>query len=257
MEVFDQALVFYEPLLNVAEYLDAALLVQIGRCFLRTGKIDLAEQTFRDAVELDGDETEARMELAKIHENRHELHTAMNLVNEVMLLRRDQHRRAPEKQSAAVDTEITKKPARSRVPRASRDAKESKEPKESSIGQRVKADKRLEILSKGEELISHFQVFRNERDRMMAGDRQATTAWLSAAKALTDDFRGCKAFYPWDKYVTFMGYSGDSALHAATPLDADLTGIAERLSKSLFPHPLIEMRFLTSVSRPRGRYFSA
>jgi general transcription factor 3C polypeptide 3 (transcription factor C subunit 4) len=42
-----------------------------------------------------------------------------------------------------------------------------------------------------------------------------------------------KKFYPLDKYIKFLGYSGGSRLEAETPLDQDLTAMAERLSRGL------------------------
>jgi general transcription factor 3C polypeptide 3 (transcription factor C subunit 4) len=232
-ELFDKALSFFEPLTELPEYSDSTLLVKIGRCLLRTQKQAHAEQTFQDAIELDDNNIEARMELAKILEAKNELHKALNLVNEVMLLRRgrykghadddDDYDDGDEDHSREEGKEKVKRAPRPRVPR---------EPKEPGVEKQVKANKRLMILSKGEELINHYQVFRSEQEGMKSGNSVATTAWLEAAKALTDDFRSCKAFYPWDKYIKFMGYSGDSVLHAATPLDADLTAIADRLSKS-------------------------
>jgi general transcription factor 3C polypeptide 3 (transcription factor C subunit 4) len=61
---------------------------------------------------------------------------------------------------------------------------------------------------------------------------QLTPGW-SAARDLTDDFRSFKKFYPLDKYIKFLGYSGGSRLEAETPLDQDLTAMAERLSRGL------------------------
>lgn len=210
--------------MEVDDYSDAALLVQIGRCFLLTDREKLAEQMFRDAIEMDDGEIDARMELAKIHENRNELRTALNFVNEIMLRRRGRKRRAiAEDQDGAEGNEATKKPRRPRAPTV---------PKEPGTVQGVKPERRLLVLTKAEELNNHVQVFRREHDGMRAGDPEATAAWLEAAGGLTDDFRACRDFYPWDKFVTFLGYSGVSALHAATPLDADLGVIADRLQKS-------------------------
>jgi general transcription factor 3C polypeptide 3 (transcription factor C subunit 4) len=68
---------------------------------------------------------------------------------------------------------------------------------------------------------------------MRSGDAASTEAWMDAARDLTDDFRGFKTFYPLDKYIRFLGYSGDSRIAAETPLDIDLTAMAERLSRGL------------------------
>jgi general transcription factor 3C polypeptide 3 (transcription factor C subunit 4) len=61
---------------------------------------------------------------------------------------------------------------------------------------------------------------------------------MEAAQDLIEDFRSFKTFYPWDKYVHFLGYPGAAQTQAqtgATPLDADLAAMADRLSHSIQP----------------------
>ncbi len=274
------------------EYFNAPLLVQIARSLLRLHKEDLAEQLFRDAIKLDDEDVESRMELAKIHEGRKETQKAFDFVNEVMLLRKSQHQEAllaeakqkrkytkradrkdPDAEEASM-METTKKTYRPRAlapappkeqsyqieqpqkqlqiehnsqpERQSRDEPQAR-PQIERQKQPRDNPKKQRILSKAEELGNHYQTLREEHDYMRAGDMDATEAWLEAAAALTDDFRSCKAFYPWDKYVKFMGYSGESRFHAVTPLDADLTAMADRLSKGMYLGPVIYFNLLSNL----------
>lgn len=272
----------------MAEYYDSALFVSIGRCLLKLGQDARAEQMFGDAVLMDDNDVNARMEMAKIHEKRNELHKALNFVNEAMILRKSQKRREldeaqgllggedvvnmqgryrairpkdPNQHTGSAESEEPtdaegptanagpKAPKARKAPKESKEPKAPKEPKEPKeritkpkaprqLKPRVDyiaEDQRAHVLSKGEILINHYRTLQGTRNGMRNQERPATYAWLEAAKALTDDFRSCKAFYPWDKYIKFLGYSGESALDAATPLDTDLSEIADRLAKSMYP----------------------
>lgn len=41
---------------------------------------------------------------------------------------------------------------------------------------------------------------------MRAGDEEARLEWMDLAKELIAEFRRQKVFYPWDKYIRFLGY---------------------------------------------------
>jgi general transcription factor 3C polypeptide 3 (transcription factor C subunit 4) len=59
---------------------------------------------------------------------------------------------------------------------------------------------------------------------------------MKAAKDLIDDFRSYKDFYPWDKYIKYLGYGGNVLGSAATPArNTKLAAMAERLRQNLAP----------------------
>lgn len=97
-------------------------------------------------------------------------------------------------------------------------------------------DKQKQEEARTEQLQSQYYTMRTAHKGMTDRDALATACWLDAARDLTDDFRGFKTFYPWDKYVRFLGYTNENRAQAETTLDSDLTDMAERLSRSLFPY---------------------
>ena len=219
---YKDALSFYQKLRHLTEETDGTLLVQMGKCFLKAQDDQKAEECFQSAVELDVEDIDPRIELAHMYERMGKPEKAFNSLNEAMLLRRRQdHRnsRRPFEELENRKTEeastVIKKPTRRRY------------------RPRLQTQKRLTQVSEAEHLQSQYFVLRKTCEAMRSGDAASTEAWMDAARDLTDDFRGFKKFYPLDKYIRFLGYSGDSRIAAETPLDMDLTAMAERLSRGL------------------------
>jgi general transcription factor 3C polypeptide 3 (transcription factor C subunit 4) len=84
------ALKFYLKSKHLSEEIDGTLLVQMGRCFLHVQDDQQAEECFREAVELDGEDIDPRIELARMYERLGKPEQAFHHLNEVMLLRRRQ-----------------------------------------------------------------------------------------------------------------------------------------------------------------------
>jgi len=87
----------------------------MGRCFQRDELQVQAEECFQTAIQLDENNIEARMELAKMYESLNEQEQAFIYVNEVMSIKNGQNA----------------KPVKQRK-RGPRKAKEPKEPKRSN-----------------------------------------------------------------------------------------------------------------------------
>jgi general transcription factor 3C polypeptide 3 (transcription factor C subunit 4) len=213
---------FYQNLRHLPREIDGTLLVRMGKCFLQAQDDRQAEECFQRAVEFDGEDIDPRIELAHMYERMGKPEQAFYNLNEVMLLRKrrdlrdscspfeDIVGRGTEKASVAI-----KKPTRRRY------------------RPRKQTQNRLAQVSEAEYLQSQYFVLRKEREAMRSGDAESTDAWMGAARDLTDEFRGFKKFYPLDKYIKFLGYSGDSRIALESSLDMDLTAMAERLSRGL------------------------
>ena len=204
----------------------------MGRCFLRAQDDQQAEECFRDAIELDGEDIDPRIELARMYERLAKPEQAFHHLNEVMLLRRQDIRNRISDEGRNVETVplITKKSTRRRY------------------RPRQQIQKRLMQGSQAEHLQTQYLNLRNGCEKMRNGEAASIDIWMDAARDLTDDFRSFKKFYPLDKYIKFLGYSGGSSLEAETPLDQDLTAMAERLSRGL-PHPKSICRKVTDQIR--------
>lgn len=249
---YHQALIFYQPLRRDPQNVDATMLVQMGKCFLELGDEDMAKGYLVEAVDIDPNEVEGRMELARLHEKRNEQAAAFDYVNEVMLLKRGQQ--------ASLSSKDRKK-GKHHVPAAesflapdinkkakAQTTQQGRRNKEKTTAERMGYEDQL---GKAKRLQKTYQALLRARPGMRANDYASTNAWLEAATCLTDDFRSFKAFYPWDKYLKFLGYSSENRIEAEAALDADLTSMAERLSKGMCQLVEQSSRSLTSSRRSR------
>lgn len=240
-ELYENALEFYESLKRYPDLVTPTLYIEMGKCFQGSGLSFKAEDCFQMAIQIDEDNVEARMELATMYEKLGEQEQAFIYVNEIMSIKRSQNSKnrpglkfgrkrdrmggpqpEPNKPNPDLGMMPTSMPRKFK-PRRLADP----------------AEKLKDENSRAEQLQSQYYTMRKEHQGMRNGDLRATNEWIDAARDLTDDFRSFKLFYPWDKYVKFLGYTGGTRAQAETSLDSDLTAMAERLSRSLFypDHP--------------------
>lgn len=219
------ALTFYEPLKQVPEHATGSLHLEMGKSYLAEELKQQAEESFLTALQVEDSNIEARVRLAKLYEASGEQEQAFIYVNEVISMSRKPVEKAPRKRPRVVDGPLAEEP--SFMP--TRTAMSYYKPR-----RLVDPVERQKEESIRDEHLQHQYYTLNKRHKLMIeGDPRATAEWMGAAKDLIDDFRSIKSFYPWDKYVRFLGYSANSRQHEKTPLDNDLTSMAERLSKSL------------------------
>lgn len=219
---------FYQPLQQLPNEVDAYLLLQIGRCYLQSSDDVKAGELFKAAIELSPSNVDARMELAKMYERIHQPERAFNYVTEIIQLknvvRHESNRQTleikPKSRGSKAKSSDQPAPIKAKKERTNRAPKPS--------GSWVD---REDLIQTAEYLQTQYQHLNSEYDGMKAGNLEAALLWMNAAKALTDDFRSFKPFYPWDKFVKFVGYSGNAKLQAETSLDSDLKAMAARLSK--------------------------
>ncbi len=223
MNLYKDALDFYQNSKDLAEEVDASLLLQMGSCFLHLENCQEAEKCLQGAVQLDKEDLDAHIQLARMYERMGRPEQAFSHLNEVMLLRRRQDpsisRGQPGKPHGG-DAEKTSTKAYTR--RRYRSKQQTK--------------KHLTQASEAEHLQSQYFILENESKAMRSGDAASIESWMDAAKDLTDDFRGFKKFFPLDKYIKFLGYYGESGAETERSLDLDLTAMAERLSRGLSWH---------------------
>ncbi|KAL2257831.1 hypothetical protein VTK26DRAFT_9118 [Humicola hyalothermophila] len=213
--------------------LDADFLVSQGRYHMASGDKSAAEECFIAAIEEDEDHIEARVQLANMYEGEQEQEgreEAFLLVREAMNLEasrgdetgpRTRRRRGPYK-------------PRVRKPRKPRDPNK----RSRYVPRRlINAEKRKQQdLERTAEAAKNFQLMQELQERAMAGDEQAKAGWMRAAKELVDDFRSYKQFYPWEKYIKYLGYAATVQGQAAVPArNMKLAAMEERLRQNLAP----------------------
>jgi general transcription factor 3C polypeptide 3 (transcription factor C subunit 4) len=224
-----RALTFYQALHRTREQNDPSLYLQMGKCYLAQKLNTQAEEFFQLAIQRDENNIEARVQLAKMYEDLNEQEQAFIYVSEIMKIRRTRDLEKRQQLGAGglgnnddfyMSTKIRRKtdytPQRFVDP----------------------AERQRQESLRAERLQEQFTVMRLEQNGMRAGQEGPTLAWMEAAQDLIEEFRSFKTFYPWDKYVHFLGYPGAAQAQAqtgATPLDADLAAMADRLSHSIQP----------------------
>ncbi|KAI1369100.1 hypothetical protein F5Y08DRAFT_181973 [Xylaria arbuscula] len=257
----DMTLRFLEPLLSIPDVLDSAALLAAGRCYLDAGDKRQAEECFGAAIDADESNDEAsidaRYELAKMYEAAREEQEAYILVNEAIRLQQahDEAEGEDDEDEMGSDDEArnrsgarTIRKARLKKQRAPRQLK-PRAPKPKVFdenGNEVRRSRpRRKVFGRSDE------VTLEEKRR----DEELATAWrtihrirgahdpnngtgpsitfMRAAKDLVDDFRSCKGFYPWEKYLVHLGINEDRQVYVSR--NRNLIEMKERLSHNLNP----------------------
>ncbi len=230
---------FYEPLTDIPEEATADLYLQLAHCFKGQKLQAQAEKYFQTTIQLDENNIEARMELAKMYESLGEQEQAFIYVNEVMMIQnrqsaqpmkqRKRGRRPKVDESAPVQSKETS--GHGSDDEGAALMKEHRHKKQRLADPVAKME---EEASRAEQLQCQYRTLRSQHEAMLNGNPEAAQVWMKAARDLTDDFRGVRSFYPFEKYVHFVGYKKkESRAGADVPLD-EATAMAERLSQRLF-----------------------
>lgn len=232
--LYQNALIFYQCLKQHPSLVTSKLYIEMGRCFQGSGLGFKAEDCFQMAIQIDEDSIDARMELAKMYEQLGEQEQALICVNEVMSIKRSQNTIVhPGSKSGRGRSRIDDPQPAPNLPRPQLSVMPTRGPRAYKPRRLVDPVEKLkDETARAEQLQSQYYTIRKEHQGMRNGDIASTNSWMEAARDLTDDFRSFKTFYPWDKYVKFLGYTGGDRLQAETSLDSDLTAMAARLSRS-------------------------
>ena len=67
--LFEEALRYYNPLLQVTEYLDLSFYMALGECYQGSGKLEDAENCYLTVIEYESKNVAARLKLAKLYES--------------------------------------------------------------------------------------------------------------------------------------------------------------------------------------------
>ncbi|TGJ82648.1 hypothetical protein E0Z10_g6107 [Xylaria hypoxylon] len=257
------ALRFFEPLLSVPDVLDSAALLAAGRCYLDAGDKRQAEECFGAAIDADESNDEAsidaRYELAKMYEAAREEQEAYILVNEALRLQQahdeaegendeedmgeyqgsddDARNRLGASASRKARSRNQRAPRRlkPRAPRLDNDGHEvhGPRPRRKVFGRTEEVT--LEEKRRAEELTTAWRTVHGARGPVDNINRVGPSdAFMRAAKGLVDDFRSCKGFYSWEKYLTHLGIDEDKQVYVSR--NRNLIEMKERLSHNLNPY---------------------
>ncbi|KAF0315356.1 RNA polymerase III transcription factor tfiiic [Colletotrichum asianum] len=246
-----EALDYYELLRHSIYGQDATLLLQLGRCYLARSDLAAAEDCFLVAIQVDETNIDARIELARIYEKAKEEEEALILLSEAAALDRIND---GENQLEDVSGDLNRSRGRASAlsdaikPRRKRDQR--RRPTNNGVVRAryrprklVAPDQRLqEERARADELTRRYEVVRNLKRDIQAGDHSLIPQWMAAAGELVGDFRSFRKFYPWDKYLKFLGAANDVVFSASSRTQSGLSELAERLSKNIAPSILDDRR---------------
>ncbi|TDZ23024.1 Transcription factor tau subunit sfc4 [Colletotrichum orbiculare MAFF 240422] len=247
---YEEALDYYELLRHSLHGQDATLLLHLGRCYLTRSDLAAAETCFLMAIEVDETNIDARIELAKIYEKSKEEEEALILVTEAYALQ-GAHGEGDHLDAGGIDRVSRASRytpgiraahlSRGNKPRRKREAKSS--PINSGVVRPRYRPKRLvpidqrmqEERARADELTRRYELVRNLKREIQAGHHGLIPSWMTAAGDLVGEFRSFKRFYPWDKYLKFLGAANDVVFSASSRTQPGLSELAERLSKNIGP----------------------
>lgn len=229
---------YLEVLRELSGEPDAAILLQLGRCYVISGQQSAAEECFLSAIEVDPDNFESRIELANMYEKAREDEEALILAAEAMALRGAQQTDGDEQaavsaarlrvrssQSLRQQEELIDPALRTRAPRRPVIPKRYRPKRFGAPDQR-----RQEEQSHALKLSRQYETVRELKRQIQDGREDLVEAWMQSSQELVDDFRSLKQFYTWDKYLQFLG--SKSSLQLLQQQGGQLFQMYERLTRS-------------------------
>lgn len=209
---FEDAVRFYTPLQLVESHEDVQFLFNLARCYVEIGLMTEAEESYETIIQRDERNIEARIQLAKMYEALNRPNEAVQYVNEVLAL---------ERQNSGNQSK-TKRPSGSNggtvldsfLPPSLHKDGVSRRQQTNNVN---KGERRKREEHRKETVRIQYIRLQAFQERMKSGDEDATTEWMEAAKTMIEDFRTARVFYPWDRYIKFTGYSREARARALKP----------------------------------------
>ena len=231
---------YFEVLRDVGSEPDAAILLELGRCYIEQGQQSAAEECFLGAIEADPDGIEPRIELANMYEKAQEGEEALILAAEAMTLRGVQDRpgehhshETPRARRPTRDrghnTDITSDHHQRNVTARARRSVIPKRHRPKRLGapeQRRKEEKAHAI-----KLSREYQEVCELKGRISNGDHSLIRTWLQSSRELLEDFRSLKQFYSRDKYLEYLSSRGSLQLVGQGERGHELLQMYERLTR--------------------------
>ncbi|KAK9467184.1 hypothetical protein V1512DRAFT_262142 [Lipomyces arxii] len=272
-EQYEPALALYAPLAETEEYSTPRLVMAMGRCLHGLDDFDQAESAYQTVVASDATNLDARIALAEVYEATGRRQEALELVNEVMRLRRDQERQknaVPGLTSPAVaDSRAASEPAdepENSVPSFIPNTDGRQSGRGTATGSRTRGTggrpkitltERMQAEERACELVqTKLRRLRQYEDGLNTGNPVAVSEWLQTASELVDMFTNTKVFFPVDKQRVFRGFFVTAKRRAGKQTMNDkLKGMATRLQESLQQPELTEQDPEENATEFRGLGF--
>jgi len=248
--------------------------MKMAKSYHLSGSPRKAVKILEEAVKVEPQNTDIRIELGKIYEQMGEAAKAFEHVAEVIKLgREDIVRRARLTMQKPVDAPV-RKVTEERSTAGTDD--ESKEDDPDSLFISQKPSRKLEpkkpVVKRASNKTSTPSSRRPEPQKtfsletiyhklqsvmpaMRRREKEYTLEWISLAEQLFETFKSAKVFYPAETYIPFLGYTAESKRRALKSRQgtqrSETEMMAERLKNSLGEHPDAATEGLEDLETPQ------
>jgi len=239
-ELISEALAYYRILCTLPGGASPMALLQMGRCHIIKNDPRAAEEGFLAAIEADCDNIAARVALASLYTDANEHEEALILITEAVALKRRREQRGDplDREDGTPQENVAgRKPLEISLDQIS----SGKQGGISQVMPRRWRPRRLVDPSKRREneierarrLSSQYLIVQRLKCQIKAGRTDLVPEWMAAGRELIDDFRSSRKFYSWDKYLKFMGLTGQDMRRRPGSQTSDLDAMVEKLSSGL------------------------
>lgn len=198
--------------------MDKKLWFNLADCYKTLRKVGDAESCYNSILEVYEDDTDAMLQLAQIMEMDGRKAEALDLVNEVLRIRKEAYYAPP--------LEVANDPKSRRNARRARNNRNKE--------RLTQAEKQVINERRTQQTTAKFNKLSLLLPAQLAGDKKAINEFLDTAAELVDDFRNTKALYPDERGKPFTGYIPTAGRRAAAEAqEIQLKRMAHRLQESL------------------------
>lgn len=185
----------------------------MGACYRAVGLRAEAEDCFNTVLDIDSRNMAARTQLAQIRRESGVLQRDLEDGEAVSVRQRKTRRPAGNK--GGKRSKKVKAPSVWSMPPLLAPRPATQSAKQSALEKKTRDEDVQVLFLRREEL----------KEEVKIGDESSKAQWMAATKALIEDFRDNKVFYPIDKHHRFYGYTREARNMAGRPkheLDAQL-----------------------------------
>jgi len=211
--LYNEALRFYEPLQEVADYVNASYLSDMAFCYREAGLREEAEDCYQTIVDSGDYSVDIRPQLITMCKEHSMTERSKKLLKQFSVAANERLKQSGATSAVAEDDRAVDPNSSSTTMLAPRPIALSKT---NSLG-RAKRLLEQEQLERDREsrIYGHFLRLQASVDRSRLGEEAARLEWMSIAKILIQDFRSNSIFYPTDKYMRFLGYTSEARARSA------------------------------------------
>ena len=236
--LFREALTYFEPLQEVSGFADAAYFCSIAICYWKIDRRTEAEDSFQAAMESDRFDTILRRKVNDMCDGIGSSIQAEKPVEDLgPFANAAQAENVPESPTEQIVADVDKN-SRNPSMLVTRPRGPSVKPSVLERQRREREQEEREQERDGK-IADHYDRLQRCYARSRDGEIGSRLEWMSAARALIQDFRSNSMFYPTDRYMRFFGYTSEARAlsHASRSnlVATSLTTASER--EATEPHP--------------------